>query len=204
METENIIPKEKFEKKENHKKDFIAILIGCVAIAAGVLLFWLLKTEKKDTIPTNGNGDTLVYTGAVLGKDNEYLGQCTVEVSGEWIYKNKLAREIKGADLHVKIKDTDIEGLLFDGDATSNFNKPQKKEEAFANFLFWLQEIYQDEEGVVRTNNVGYVNSYDNFDKIVVRYIQGDYVIVAPAANAEEAAAILEHENQYYLNSMNK
>ena len=204
METEKIIPKEKFEKKENHKKDFIAILIGCVAIAAGVLLFWLLKTEKKDTIPTNGNGDTLVYTGAVLGKDNEYLGQCTVEVSGEWIYKNKLAREIKGADLHVKIKDTDIEGLLFDGDATSNFNKPQKKEEAFANFLFWLQEIYQDEEGVVRTNNVGYVNSYDNFDKIVVRYIQGDYVIVAPAANAEEAAAILEHENQYYLNSMNK
>ena len=204
METEKIIPKEKFEKKENRKKDFIAILIGCVAIAAGVVLFWLLKTEKKDTIPTNGNGDTLVYTGAVLGKDNEYLGQCTVEVSGEWIYKNKLAREIKGADLHVKIKDTDIEGLLFDGDATSNFNKPQKKEEAFANFLFWLQEIYQDEEGVVRTNNVGYVNSYDNFDKIVVRYIQGDYVIVAPAANAEEAAAILEHENQYYLNSMNK
>ena len=204
METEKIITKEKFEKKENRKKDFIAILIGCVAIAAGVLLFWLLKTEKKDTIPTNGNGDTLVYTGAVLGKDNEYLGQCTVEVSGEWIYKNKLASEIKGADLHVKIKDTDIEGLLFDGDATSNFNKPQKKEEAFANFLFWLQEIYQDEEGVVRTNNVGYVNSYDNFDKIVVRYIQGDYVIVAPAANAEEAAAILEHENQYYLNSMNK
>ena len=204
METEKIIPKEKFEKKENRKKDFIAILIGCVAIAAGVLLFWLLKTEKKDTIPTNGNGDTLVYTGAVLGKDNEYLGQCTVEVSGEWIYKNKLASEIKGADLHVKIKDTDIEGLLFDGDATSNFTKPQKKEEAFANFLFWLQEIYQDEEGVVRTNNVGYVNSYDNFDKIVVRYIQGDYVIVAPATNAEEAAAILEHENQYYLNSTNK
>ena len=204
METEKIITKEKFEKKENRKKDFIAILIGCVAIAAGVLLFWVLKTEKKDTIPTNGNDDALVYTGAVLGKDNEYLGQCTVEVSGEWIYKNKLASEIKGADLHVKIKDTDIEGLLFDGDATSNFNKPQKKEEAFANFLFWLQEIYQDEEGVVRTNNVGYVNSYDNFDKIVVKYIQGDYVIVAPAANAEEAAAILEHENQYYLNSMNK
>lgn len=194
METEKIITKEKFEKKENRKKDFIAILIGCVAIAAGVLLFWLLKTEKKDTIPTNGNGDTLVYTGAVLGKDNEYLGQCTVEVSGEWIYKNKLASEIKGADLHVKIKDTDIEGLLFDGDATSNFNKPQKKEEAFANFLFWLQEIYKDEEGVVRTNNVGYVNSYDNFDKIVVRYIQGDYVIVAPAANAKEAAAILKFE----------
>ena len=131
METEKIITKEKFEKKENRKKDFIAILIGCVAIAAGVLLFWLLKTEKKDTIPTNGNGDTLVYTGAVLGKDNEYLGQCTVEVSGEWIYKNKLASEIKGADLHVKIKDTDIEGLLFDGNTTSNFNKPQKKEEAF-------------------------------------------------------------------------
>ena len=204
METEKIITKEKFEKKENRKKDFIAILIGCVAIAAGVLLFWLLKTEKKDTIPTNGNGDTLVYTGAVLGKDNEYLGQCTVEVSGEWIYKNKLASEIKGADLHVKIKDTDIEGLLFDGDATSNFNKPQKKEEAFANFLFWLQEIYQDEEGVVRTNNVGYVNSYDSFDKIVIRYLHDDYVIVAPATNAEEAAAILEHENQYYLNSMNK
>lgn len=204
METEKIITKEKFEKKENRKKDFIAILIGCVAIAAVALLFWVLKTEKKDTIPTNGNGDALVYTGAVLGKGNEYLGQCTVEVSGEWIYKNKLASEIKGADLHVKIKDTDNEELLFDGDATSNFNKPQKKEEAFANFLFWLQEIYQDEEGVVRTNNVGYVNSYDSFDKIVIRYTKGDYVIVAPATNAEEAADILEYENQYYLNSMNK
>jgi hypothetical protein len=47
---------------------------------------------------------------------------------------------------------------------------------------------------VVRTNNVGYVNSYDNFDKIVVRYIHGDYVIVAPATNAKEAAAILKFE----------
>ena len=51
METEKIITKEKFEKKENRKKDFIAILIGCVAIAAVALLFWVLKTEKKDTIP---------------------------------------------------------------------------------------------------------------------------------------------------------
>lgn len=41
METEKIITKEKFEKKENRKKDFIAILIGCVAIAAVALLFWV-------------------------------------------------------------------------------------------------------------------------------------------------------------------
>ena len=201
METEKIIPKEKFEKKENHKKDFIAILIGCVAIAAGVLLFWLLKTEKKDTIPTNGNGDTLVYTGAVLGKDNEYLGQCTVEVSGEWIYKNKLAREIKGADLHVKIKDTDIEGLLFDGDASVDDDSAEKKEEVFKHFLFGLTKWSDDGQHV---NNLAVFNSFDNFDKIVIRYIKDNYVIVAPAANAEEAAAILEHENQYYLNSMNK
>lgn len=201
METEKIIPKEKFEKKENRKKDFIAILIGCVAIAAGVLLFWVLKTEKKDTIPTNGNGDTLVYTGAVLGKGNEYLGQCTVEVSGEWIYKNKLASEIKGADLHVKIKDTDIEGLLFDGDASVDNDSAEKKEEVFKHFLVGLTKWSDDGQHV---NNLAVFNSFDNFDKIVIRYIKDNYVIVAPAANAEEAAAILEHENQYYLNSMNK
>lgn len=201
METEKIIPKEKFEKKENRKKDFIAILIGCVAIAAVALLFWVLKTEKKDTIPTNGNGDALVYTGAVLGKGNEYLGQCTVEVSGEWIYKNKLASEIKGADLHVKIKDTDIEELLFDGDASVDNDSTEKKEEVFKHFLFGLTKWSEDGQHM---EHMAIFNSYDNFDKIVIRYTKGDYVIVAPAANAEEAAAILEHENQYYLNSMNK
>lgn len=201
METEKIITKEKFEKKENRKKDFIAILIGCVAIAAVALLFWVLKTEKKDTIPTNGNGDALVYTGAVLGKGNEYLGQCTVEVSGEWIYKNKLASEIKGADLHVKIKDTDIEALLFDGDSVIDGDDSEKKEEMFKHYFFGLTKWSDDGQHV---SNLAVFNSFDNFDKIVIRYTKDNYVIVAPATNAEEAAAILEHENQYYLNSMNK
>jgi hypothetical protein len=48
------------------------------------------------------------------------------------------------------------------------------------------------------------MNVYDNFQKVIIRYIDSKYMVVAPATNADEAAAVLEYENQKLLEQFNK
>ena len=202
MEKEKILPKEQFEKKENRKGNLIAILIGIAGIAVMAVLFWVLRTEKEETIPTNNNGDAMVYTGAILTPGKEYVGKCTVEISGNWIYKNLVSDAIKGIEYGIKVKDSDVEDIMVDiQDTNITFSGDMDEKELFDSFTTVLQKW--DESGQ-NVQHIATMGVYDNFDKIVIRYTDANYILVAPAANEEEALAILEYENQKLLEQLNK
>ena len=55
-----------------------------------------------------------------------------------------------------------------------------------------------------RSYLLGTMNELDNFKKVILRYDYCDYIVVAPATNADEAEAVLEYENQKLLEQFNK
>lgn len=201
MKKEKLIPREKYEKKQNRKQNFIALAIGCFAILVVALLFWLLNTEKEESILTDNNGEIMAYTGAILSPSKEYLGKCTIEISGDWIYKNKVSDKIKGINMNIKVKDSDVEGVLIDiKDMDMSFND-SPDEKVFDNFTTGLTAWAENGQSV---QHIATMNVYDNFQKVIIRYTDSKYIVVAPAANAEEAEAVLEYENQKLLEQFNK
>ncbi len=206
MKEEKILPREKYEKKQNRKKDFKAFLIiaasTIVVGAIAALMIWLFKTEKEESFPTNNDEEAMVYSAVILTTKKEYVGKCTVEIAGEWIYKNQVSDDIKGTKFGIEVKDSDVKDVLVDIDNLEiNISGDTDKKDVFDSFTIGLSKWAENGQSV---QHIATMNVYDNFQKVIIRYIDSKYMVVAPATNAEEAEAVLEYENQKLLEQFNK
>ena len=103
--------------------------------------------------------------------------------------------------MNIKVKDSDVEGVLIDiKDMDMSFND-SPDEKVFDNFTTGLTAWAENGQNV---QHIATMNVYDNFQKVIIRYTDSKYIVVAPAANAEEAEAVLEYENQKLLEQFNK
>ena len=191
MKKEKILPREQYEKKRERKKDFFALLIGIGIIAICGLVFWVIRGERKESFAVS-------HSGVILNKEREYVGNCVVEIKGEWVYGGRFSKKIRKYTYSAAVKDSDKKDLMFDTgiirvDTASGVNNNQH--------ILALSYFDVEEQ---RNNLLGTMNELDNFKKVILRYDDCDYIVVAPAANAEEAAAVLEYENQKLLEQFNK